>query len=482
MRQETMLKDRPIQVVLIDHSYLHLIGWAEKFAKSLSGFRVVLVTDKSPSRKDDAFEIVNVRDVAQNLELEELQHRLNFPLNLALVAERAYFDYTTFTRHACYSRLSLRKIGELIRPHVNALDEIIRTRADLVIGYVADNAVAALAAHIADNYGKPYLAPFGYYWWSDGFIVYDRPNQTSSEVDELYRRYYANQDLIDRKSIQALYSTKRTRLEYPDIVVYPLGVRIKKILASRRWHDPFSPTNWLLRRAIYPVSQIMVACFTRTLKDVPSGERYVLFPMHVAPEASLLGSTPEFGDQFSLIKDISMNLPWGVRLCVKNHPGQNKWCGPAFDFYRKLGALPNVDVIAARVPVEKLLRDKNCIAVATINGTVGLEAAMVGKPVFLFGKVVFGIADCFLKPKSFDEFRDQMMMIYRGEYEFDEGAMWAILAALNSSVWRGDNAFALAETAEEARLRSFSVFERYIRSEIWRKPASIQSGARGTTF
>jgi hypothetical protein len=473
MLQERSLS-RTINVVVIDHTYLHLIGWVEKFAKSTSGFRVILVTDKSPSRKNGSLEVINVRDVTQNLNLEDLQHKLNFPLYLALVAERAYFDYTTFTKYECYSRISLPEIAERIRPHVNALDEVIRTRADLVIGYLADNGIAALAAHIAKNYEKPYVAPFRYYWWPDGIIFLDRPEQTSSQVDKLYRRYYADQASIDREALQILYSAKRASFDYPDIIVYPLRVRIRRILASRRWHDPFSPINWLLRRAIDPLSQLMVAFFTRTLSDVPAGERYVLFPMNVAPEASLLGSTPELADQFSLIKNISINLPWGIRLCVKKHPSQNKWSGPGFDFYRKLGALKNVDVIDARASITKMLSDDNCVAVATINGTVGLEAAMKRKPVFLFGKVVFGVADCFLKPSNFDEFRKQIMMVSRGKFQFNEGALLAILAALNGAVSRAETAFALAKTAEEANLRSFSAFERYIQSGVWRTSPGAQ--------
>ena len=177
MQQQTTSQDRPVQVVVIDHSFFHLIGWVEKFAKSVAGIRVILVTDKSPSRVDGTFEVVNVRDVAQNLDLDELQRKLSFSLYRALITERAHFDYTSFTKRECYSRISLDKVGDLIRPHVNALDEVIRTRADLVLGHAADNMIASLAAHIAEHYGKPYAAPCPYYWWSDGYVFSDRADQ-----------------------------------------------------------------------------------------------------------------------------------------------------------------------------------------------------------------------------------------------------------------------------------------------------------------
>jgi hypothetical protein len=466
---QTTPQSRPVEVVVIDHSYHHLINWAEQFAKSVTGIKVVLVTDKSPSRIDGDFEVINVRDVTQNLSLDELQLRLNFSLYRALITERAYFDYTHFTKRECYSRLTLDEIGKRIRPHINALDVVIRTRADLVIGHMADNAVASLAAHIANQYGKPYVASTASYWSTDGLFIRDRIDQTSSQVDELYRRYYANQSSIDRSAIQTVRAARRFSHMYSDITVYSLRDRIKKIIGSRQWHDPFSPINWLIRRVCRLCSQFMIAVFGRVLPDAPADKRYVLYPMHVAPEAALLGATPELADQFSLIKNISINLPWGVRLCVKGHPAQHKWSGPNFDFYRKLAALKNVDVISAKAPTDRILRDPNCIAVAIINGTVGLEAAANRKPVFVFGRAMFGVADCFLKPKDFDEFRDQIMGIAKGQFQFNEGAMWAILAALDAAVWHGDKEFALAKSGKEATLQTFSAFERYIRSGVWQR-------------
>lgn len=470
---------RPINVVLIDHSTLHQIGWAEKFAKSATGFRIILLTDKSPSRIDGPLEVINVHDVVQNLTLDELQKKVNFSLYRAIVPERAYFDYTTFSGYKCYSRVDLEKIGELIRPHINALDEIIRTRADLVINWIADNAISSLAAHIAQNYGKPHAAPFQYYWWSDGFIFLDRPDQTSSQVDELYRQYYGGQKAIDRAELQARYSKKLSNFLYRDSIVYPFSARIKRILGSYRWYDPFSLANWLVRRSLYPASELMTACFTRTLNAPPADRRYLLYPMNVAPEATLLGSSPELADQFSLIKNISMNLPWGIQLCVKKHPEQQRWTGPGFDFYRKLGALKNVSVIDAQVDAKMLLRDEKCIGVVTINGTVGLEAAINRKPVIVFGKALYGIANCVLKPTSFEEFRSQVTMIVDGRFTFDETAMWSILAALNASVWHGDAAFGLAKSGREATLNWFSAIEAYIRSLSWQRPNRNGLASRG---
>ena len=72
-------------------------------------------------------------------------------------------------------------------------------------------------------------------------------------------------------------------------------------------------------------------------------------------------------------------------------------------------------------------------------------------------------------PANFDEFRNEIMHIARGQFQFNEGAMWAILAALDAAVWHGDKEFALAKSGKEATLQTFSAFERYIRSGVWQR-------------
>jgi hypothetical protein len=471
MHGQSDMQKKPTTIVLIDHSYLHLIGWAEKFANRLGEYQFILVTDKAPSSVKDNLEVINVHDASQKLDLDELQEKFSFSLYRALITERAYFDYSNFTQRECYSRVSLSKIVELISPYVNALDEVIRTRADLVMGYLSDNAVASIAAHIAEYYKRPYAAASPSYWSSDGYFFRDRCDQTSSQVDELYRHYYNNPNLIDRAFLEQFYARKKVvnMHAYSDSIQYRLSMRIRKIVGSMRWHDPFSPVNWLLRRGGRLISVLKMSLFAHELREPLKSARYVLFPLHVMPEAVLLGSTPELADQFSLIKDISMNLPWSVRLCLKKHPAQNKWSGPNFDFYRKLKALKNVDVINERAEISVMLRDPNCVAVATINGTIGLEAAMNRKPVFVFGRAIYGAADCFIKPANFDDFRNELMAISKGCFRFNETAMWAMLAALQAALWRGSDEFAFSRNREEATLRSMSAFETFIRSEAWRK-------------
>src|SRR5712671_4153838 len=119
--EKSAARERPPTVVLIDHSFLHRIGWAEHLSRAITGVNFVLVTDKSPSGKQGALETINVLDAAPSKRLSELQKHYGFSVYRALVAERAYFDYTTFDNSQCYSSVGLEEIDGLISSYASVL-------------------------------------------------------------------------------------------------------------------------------------------------------------------------------------------------------------------------------------------------------------------------------------------------------------------------------------------------------------------------
>jgi hypothetical protein len=109
---------------------------------------------------------------------------------------------------------------------------------------------------------------------------------------------------------------------------------------------------------------------------------FIFFPLHVEPEASLQGQSPEFLSQLSAIVSLSRSLPAKYRLVVKEHLG-GVGRRPE-DFYGQINALKNVIMLDLR-ELGKDVVDKAAL-VATISGTAGLEAAITGKPVITFGR------------------------------------------------------------------------------------------------
>lgn len=118
-----------------------------------------------------------------------------------------------------------------------------------------------------------------------------------------------------------------------------------------------------------------------TLNDL-NGKRFVYFPLHQEPEMALQGLSPEYFYQLSSIAAIARDLPAGTRLAVKETFGAIG--RRPRDFYAQIAELKNVVMLE---PLELGLEcARHADAVVTICGTAGLEAAVLGKPVIVFGQ------------------------------------------------------------------------------------------------
>jgi hypothetical protein len=460
-----------INVLFIDRNDPHTIQWIRGFSEYVNPLeiKVFCISDREPSFKNDALEIINISDIPQQLTIDELQNKFDFSVHKTLVTERSFFDYSSFRTNQCYSKLSLCEIESKILPYLNAYDYVIREKVELIIDSLADNFLTSICEEIAEHYNVRMIEKMLYYWWSDGFLPIDKSDQTSSIIDENYRRYYSCPDEIDHNLIRETFESQTISWQYdkPSYVKVLLN-RIAIVKNRNKSYEPISIKNWVQRRGSRAVSKLLYAIRVKKHHAPVVGEKYIYFPLHVAPEAVLLGSAPEFADQFSLIKNISMNLPWGVKLYVKDHPAQQIGLMLNYDFYKKLLTLPNVRYFPPSVRSESLIEPQECLAVAVINGTVGLEAAMKQKPVYVFGNAVYKAADCFIKPLSYKEFSSHFLKVVKGEFKFNQKALDSMLMALISSVYRCSVDFGQIKTWQESSFASYPMHNDYIKSQLWR--------------
>jgi hypothetical protein len=451
-----------LRVLLIDRSNPLFIKLVRSLADEIRDLpvQILFLSGKERSEIAGNIEIINVRDVQQRKSIDELERDYGFSIHHALVPERAFFDYSSFRQCQRYSDLSIDEVGERILPYLNAFDVLIREKVDMVIEGVADTFIPSLAGRIARFYGKPFYMNLVYYWWPDGLFFTDRMDQTSSEIDRLYYKYLTEPTKIDRERLDSLFSRKRVKVPATS---YDWKMRMQQLGARMNSFEPLSFGNWVCRRVNAVFAKFAIRSLVKSYDGPQPGEEYVLYPLHVSPEASLLGSSPELADQFSLIKNMSMNLPFGVRLYVKEHPGQNLGFGLGYGFYRQLTSLPNVRYLKASADLNGMLSDSNCLAVAVINGTVGLEAAMhFRKPVFVFGAALFAAADCFIKPKNIRDIYQGIQDIRSGRYKFDEDALYAMLAAIDASVVQADVDFSEAATWSDVARSSNAIYRQFL--------------------
>lgn len=120
------------------------------------------------------------------------------------------------------------------------------------------------------------------------------------------------------------------------------------------------------------------------LEDVPQRE-IVFYPLHVQPEASIDVMAKYHNDQYRNIINIWKLLPNNWILIVKEH---SAGVGDRpLSFYKKIAGLPNIYIIDEKTNSHELI--KMCKVVFTVSGTVGYEAALMGKSAFTFAPMFF---------------------------------------------------------------------------------------------
>lgn len=119
--------------------------------------------------------------------------------------------------------------------------------------------------------------------------------------------------------------------------------------------------------------------FVRTPPDQP----FIFFGLHMQPESTPDVLAPFFSNQLDVVEKIARAMPPTHKFLVKLH------ISDADNYSRaQLKAfleLPGVRLVLPTVSSRDFI-DRSA-AVVTICGTMGLEAALLGKPVIIFGKM-----------------------------------------------------------------------------------------------
>lgn len=117
----------------------------------------------------------------------------------------------------------------------------------------------------------------------------------------------------------------------------------------------------------------------------PLPPKFVLYALQYTPESSINGLEPYYVDQTRVIDALLLSLPPGYRLLVKEHPAMMGMRPIAF--YRELRRKPGLVLAHPRIDTRKLMMSASIVA--TVTGTIGLEAWLLGKPAVLFGRSFF---------------------------------------------------------------------------------------------
>lgn len=428
------------KILFFDHNWEHLANLIYTFVENSTDLNldILLLSDRKNSQQNGNFKILNIYDVKQNLSLNQLQKKFPFSLHKRIAVERAFFDYSSFRRTQCYSSLSDKQIEKLITPYINALDFSISQHCDLIIDWFPDNFLSSIASKFAEHYKKQFAAFFPHYWWQDGAFVADKSDMTSSLIEKNYNKHYKKNLSRQSKKVLKIFQKKKSLFFFTPSQIFTVKDRIKLLINRQFGYQPISLLHLIYRKVSTQISAFCIKVFIKFKKDLNINEKFVLYPLHISPEAAIIGTVPELADQFDLIKNISLNLPYGIKLYVKQHPFEYVGLGLGFSFYKRLSSLPNVRLIHKCVNIDQLFKHPCFLALSILAGTAAIDAALQKKPVFVFGKTYFSFAHCFIKPLSFDHFFKDLQIIQSKKFKFNIQSLKALLIALDKSVIRAN--------------------------------------------
>jgi len=230
----------------------------------------------------------------------------------------------------------------------------------------------------------------------------DEPVRLPEDVEEYYQALLAENKA---KKLQVMLGSgsrrEHARKEKRQIMGYVMRgniwrrqlSRIKHgLAASLRAHSlaPWRESRLWMQKDAYCIQKVrhkLKNCATiedyekMAVMPVIGQEKYVLFLLHLQPEATTLPQAGVFVEQELCIQLLAAVLKeYGIRLYVKEHfvqPYHMK------SFYRDLKNTDNVTLVSSEAESADLL--EHCVAAATPAGTVSIEAIANGKPVFVFG-------------------------------------------------------------------------------------------------
>jgi len=136
--------------------------------------------------------------------------------------------------------------------------------------------------------------------------------------------------------------------------------------------------------------ELLAAMNTVVTTSIPNN--YVYFPLHYEPERTTNPDGGVFHDQLRTLAHIRSIIPKEMSIVVKEHPSTftprlKGHLGRSPAFYEATKKIQNLHIVPMQTSTADLILGAKCIA--TITGTVALEAAILGRPSLIFGSPWF---------------------------------------------------------------------------------------------
>ena len=126
--------------------------------------------------------------------------------------------------------------------------------------------------------------------------------------------------------------------------------------------------------------------FVKTMPfTIVKDKNFVVYTLHKQPEASVDIVGRYYDDQYTNIQNIWRILPDDWFLVVKEHT--NAIGDRSLSFFKKIKKLRNVVLLNENINSHEIIQESK--AIFSVSGSIAYEAALSGKPAFLFAPIFF---------------------------------------------------------------------------------------------
>jgi hypothetical protein len=198
-------------------------------------------------------------------------------------------------------------------------------------------------------------------------------------------------DYIKQQRLDSLIVNKFKSLIKSDLIIFIKDIYFHMRMFYKKEYLHINPYKIGIygRKKIQRVRKknLKDAC-DKNLDKLDLKQEFVYFPLHFEPERTTNPDGGRFHDQVLAILELRKLLPSDVYIYVKEHPSQFYFSdkgsrGRSPLFYNLIKNIKNVKLIDPYEDSFKVLR--HAMFVATINGTVAIEAAIIKKKALVFG-------------------------------------------------------------------------------------------------
>lgn len=320
------------------------------------------------------------RQLLASLEQEGVPTIHNMIMSDRVVSKLNYDDAL------CYTSFLTQRLFEVFS----------NVKPSLVIG-AFDSLHASIAQAVSKRMGIPWFAlhfsiiPPGFACFCDQMTPAARVKLSMQSKDETL--IFAEESLRNfmTRDIEArAYIAPSSRPFFGKIANFPK--RLKSVISTLKKSQISEYIKFTEEKSSYNIITAVSELYSqsrsrkallsiKTLNELPNTP-YVLFGLHMQPESTIDVWAPFYSNQMRVIELLARSIPPTHKLLVKVHKSDvSNHSRKELD---RMQAFPGVELIAPFADTRKFI--DNADLIIAIQGTMGLEAALLGKPVIMLGE------------------------------------------------------------------------------------------------